>query len=445
MKNKRPLIGFYGDDFTGSSENLAQFHRSGLKARLFLKIPSNEVLAEAASELDMIGFAGTARALDRERIGLEVDPAFKALREAGCSFLQYKICSTFDSAPEVGNFGFVAEKLKNEFDELDVAVLAATPDFGRYTVFGNHFAKFGSDILRLDRHPSMSNHPRTPMREADLKAHLKTLCSLPFSNIFLPEIRINSSVRSRIEEVFSKGEGIVFDGVENSDLDNVVRALWDRKTGKPTLAIAAQGFAQALGQYLASQANPTELRPVKTEIPAVSNLLVLSGSCAIQTGRQIDAAVASGWATIELDPTVLKTDRQASLTLERLKPIVLDSLAKGQPTIVYTALGNKMDRNSFEDVAPEGIGKVYAQLMTAARVETKLPRVVLAGGDSSSYSVRFSDAESLTIKVFDEAQHSHLCELSGQASGLDGLELLLKGGQVGDEDYLLRVLHGSGG
>lgn len=39
MSSTTPLVGFYGDDFTGSSENLAQFHRNGLKTRLFLKVP----------------------------------------------------------------------------------------------------------------------------------------------------------------------------------------------------------------------------------------------------------------------------------------------------------------------------------------------------------------------------------------------------------------------
>ncbi|WEJ08737.1 four-carbon acid sugar kinase family protein (plasmid) [Sinorhizobium sp. K101] len=114
MEGKRPLVGFYGDDFTGSSENLAQFHRNGLRTRLYLRVPSQEALAEAACDLDVVGFAGTARALDNSQITAEVFPAFKALQSLGCTFLQYKICSTFDSAPQVGNFGFAAEQLAGE-------------------------------------------------------------------------------------------------------------------------------------------------------------------------------------------------------------------------------------------------------------------------------------------------------------------------------------------
>jgi hypothetical protein len=36
------------------------------------------------------------------------------------------------------------------------------PQFARYTVFGQHFARFGPDVFRLDRHPSMVRHPTTP-------------------------------------------------------------------------------------------------------------------------------------------------------------------------------------------------------------------------------------------------------------------------------------------
>jgi uncharacterized protein YgbK (DUF1537 family) len=54
-----------------------------------------------------------------------------------------------------------------------ISVLAGAPALRRYTIFGNHFAVAGDEIYRLDRHPTMSRHPVTPMHEADLRAHLK--------------------------------------------------------------------------------------------------------------------------------------------------------------------------------------------------------------------------------------------------------------------------------
>ena len=72
MSMKKPLVGFYGDDFTGSSENLAQFHRNGLRTRLYLKVPELETLQKAAETLHVVGFAGTARALDPVAMRAEV-------------------------------------------------------------------------------------------------------------------------------------------------------------------------------------------------------------------------------------------------------------------------------------------------------------------------------------------------------------------------------------
>lgn len=443
MTAARPLVGFYGDDFTGSSENLAQFHRSGLRTRLYLKVPPIAELREAAGQLDVIGFAGTARAMNCEQMAAEIQPAFDALKALGCRILQYKICSTFDSAPETGNFGFAAEMITRGGRDFDTAVLAATPDFGRYTAFGNHYARFGKDVLRLDRHPGMSSHPRTPMREADLRLHLDTLCALPFANICLPEIGSPGTLTARIATLFSEGKGIVFDGVTNDDVAAVVRALWERSAIHPLFAIAAQGFAQHLGRTLAGMRAENELETVRTTIPPVDNLLVLSGSCAIQTGRQIDAALAAGWAGIALDPAGLCDERTTLDAVDAIGPQVLENLEAGRPTIVYTARGNVVDREAFEDIPPQHIGRVYAALMGAARRQTAIPRVVFAGGDSSSYSIRHSGADALTIKVFDEVQQGHLCELISEDPHLNGVEVLLKGGQVGDEDYFLRVRNGT--
>ncbi|MFB2561559.1 four-carbon acid sugar kinase family protein [Rhizobium sp. IMFF44] len=442
MSMKKPLVGFYGDDFTGSSENLAQFHRNGLRTRLYLKVPELETLQKAAETLHVVGFAGTARALDPFAMRAEVEPAFRALKALGCNFLQFKICSTFDSAPAIGNFGLAAEQF-TAGQAYDLAVLAATPDFGRYTAFGNHFARFGNDIFRLDKHPSMSSHPRTPMKEADLKEHLASLCSLKFANIHLPEIREPDVLRARVSELFDAKVGAIFDGVVNEDLASVVAELWVRSQQNPVFALAAQGLAQLLGKYLAAEMPAGALQTVQTEVTPASNLLVLSGSCAIQTGRQIDVASQSGWAIIELDPSKLTDQRAIESSLEVVLPKVSEQLSSGRPTIVYTARGDAMARDHFEDIPADQIGEAYAQLMVRARLATSVPRVVLAGGDSSSYTVRFSGAEALTIKVFDEVQHGHLCELIGGESGLDGLEILLKGGQIGKDDYFLRVLNGT--
>src|SRR4029450_457106 len=54
-------------------------------------------------------------------------------------------------------------------DHGPIAVAPAQPGFGRFTAFSDHYATFAGQIHRLDRHPVMSQHPSTPMHEADLR------------------------------------------------------------------------------------------------------------------------------------------------------------------------------------------------------------------------------------------------------------------------------------
>ncbi|HEY9270619.1 four-carbon acid sugar kinase family protein, partial [Achromobacter sp.] len=58
----RPRLGWYGDDFTGATDTLAETARAGLRSLLFLGVPTQEQLRRAGP-LDAIGIAGAARAM----------------------------------------------------------------------------------------------------------------------------------------------------------------------------------------------------------------------------------------------------------------------------------------------------------------------------------------------------------------------------------------------
>ena len=57
----RARVLFYGDDFTGASDNAAQYARHGLVTRLYFTNPGLALLKQAALECDVIGVAGTTR------------------------------------------------------------------------------------------------------------------------------------------------------------------------------------------------------------------------------------------------------------------------------------------------------------------------------------------------------------------------------------------------
>jgi uncharacterized protein YgbK (DUF1537 family) len=131
---------FYGDDFTGSVDALLQFTRRGWTGRLFTRLPDAATLRRAASEVDVVGVAGISRSLAPDAMDAELRPVFAAFAALEPEVVQYKACSTADSAPTVGSLGRVVELAREQFGDATVPMLFAQPDFGRYTLFGHHFA-----------------------------------------------------------------------------------------------------------------------------------------------------------------------------------------------------------------------------------------------------------------------------------------------------------------
>src|SRR4029079_19423557 len=119
---------------------------------------------------DVVGVAGPARSKRAAPFAELVRAHLARIARTGAEVLLYKFCSTFDSSPTLGSIGRGIELLREQFSELGpVAVAPANPQFRRYTAFSNHFGVFAGQVHRLDRHPVMSRHPSTPMREDDLR------------------------------------------------------------------------------------------------------------------------------------------------------------------------------------------------------------------------------------------------------------------------------------
>src|SRR5690606_21899479 len=109
--------------------------RHGLRCRLYIEPADPERVKAEAAELDVVGIAGTARSAAPEEMRPLLRAAFGLFAALGTRLNQYTICSTFDSAPGVGNFAVAIEQARRFWPEAIVLVYPATPDFGRYTAF----------------------------------------------------------------------------------------------------------------------------------------------------------------------------------------------------------------------------------------------------------------------------------------------------------------------
>ena len=134
------LLTFYGDDFTGSTDALEQLTLGGIHTALFIAPPTPAQLNNFPG-LQAIGVAGKTRSLAPDAMERELKPALLALKKLGARHIHYKVCSTFDSSPTIGSIGRVMEVAAKIFPAKFIPLLVAAPALGRYTIFGNHFAR----------------------------------------------------------------------------------------------------------------------------------------------------------------------------------------------------------------------------------------------------------------------------------------------------------------
>jgi uncharacterized protein YgbK (DUF1537 family) len=104
--------------------------------------------------------------------------------------------------------------------------------------------------------------------------------------------------------------------------------------------------------------------------------------------------------------------------------------------VLYTALGPQPTDKKHGKSFSSALGDLLRQLV----LSTGVRRVVIAGGDTATHSVKHLGLDALTFAA-PLAAGVPLCR--GHASSpLDGLELALKGGQIGPPDFFAHVRDG---
>lgn len=424
MANEAPRYGWYGDDFTGATDTLATLAEAGQRALLFLRIPTSAQLA-SAGPLDAVGIAGATRAMAPDAMARELDEAGRFFAALGVSLLHYKCCSTFDSAPEIGSLGAAARALRPYFPNPLLPVIGGQPNLGRYCLFGNLFAAAGAGgvVHRIDRHPTMSVHPVTPMGEADLRRHLQ---AQGLERVALVDYRSHEgdgTGQALDVALASDSEAVLFDVARPSDLAAIGASMRERMSAGRMLAIGASSVAQAFAGF--PQTAKAEM-PKLARSASGGNLLALVGSLSPVTRAQVE--LAEGYGLIAIEP--------ARLTGE---PAYLDAIRT--EALGRLARGNVMLITNKPAGTPAETGKVAAAtgaLLRAIMSEARIARLVVAGGDTSTLAIRSLDLWGLSYRS-PCTPGAPLCRAHSDDPGLDGLDIVLKGGQMGTPDFFNRV------
>ncbi|MEV5069747.1 four-carbon acid sugar kinase family protein [Microbacterium sp. LMI12-1-1.1] len=412
----RARVAFYGDDFTGSVDALLQFARRGWTGRLFTGLPDAATLRRAADEVDVIGVAGISRSLAPADMDDELRPVFAAFADLEPQLVQYKACSTADSAPHVGSLGRVVELAREAFGDRAVPMLFAQPDFGRYTLFGQHFAAERGTVYRLDRQPTMSQHPSTPMTEADLAVHVGRQTELPIGWVPLVDF---DDLAARLQDATEAG--LVLDALTDEHLVTIGEALGALPA--PVFAIGSGGLSHGV-----AAAAPGDAPALPTSTAAQGLVLVVSGSRSAQTRRQADAAAAAGWL---VRPLPLDGAVPATVASE-----VFEALRAGRG-VVLTSDDADTATSGARPVL-EAIAEAAASVISTVARDGAARRVIVCGGDTSSRVTRLLGVESLSIAA-NPWGNVVLLSADAEDPAIDGLELLLKGGQVGADSLFIDV------
>ncbi|BAC15216.1 hypothetical conserved protein [Oceanobacillus iheyensis HTE831] len=439
---KRLLLGFYGDDFTGSTDAMEALDQYGLKTILFLKIPDQEMI-DRFRHVDCIGVAGTARAKGTKGMEEELSPVYEFLRQLNPTFVHYKVCSTFDSAPEVGSIGFAIDIARNYFTKGSYPLLVAAPNLGRYTVFGEHFAKFQEEIYRLDKHPVMSKHPVTPMDEADLAKHLQAQTKQKIAKVNVLDLEANTA-QQIINQENNEADIILYDALNASHMKKVSEVLWEKRSDEPQFIVGSSGVEYAIGDAVRREG--VIAKENKATSPSnVHQLFAVSGSVSDVTKQQLENAEEAGFELIQI-PFEMYTDPSL---VEAFLDNIIQQIEEKKKVIMYTAKGNEdpIIARTKEHLLNNGINKQDIGIYIGEKLgewtksvidRADLRRVIISGGDTSGFVT--SNLDIYGLEVLDSiAPGAPLCIAYSERAKYDGLEIALKSGQLGGPAFFEKV------
>ncbi|UOM36588.1 four-carbon acid sugar kinase family protein [Acuticoccus sp. I52.16.1] len=452
LPTDRPLLAWYGDDFTGASGVLEAMTFGGVGAVLFLGLPTADQLARFAG-YGAVGIAGIARSQSPAWMDRELPPVFRFLEGLGAAITQYKVCSTFDSSPTVGSIGHAYDLAAPILAGRWTPMLVAAPGNSRFQVFGNLFASVGATGYRIDRHPTMSRHPVTPMTEADLGRHLARQTDAEIGLVDIVAMRRGTAGEALARELERGARIVSLDVIDPETLAEAGRLVWETR-GQRLFAIASQGLNYALlaHWYAAGLLAEPAAPPV---MPRAARIACVSGSCSPVTADQIAWAETNGFRAIRLDvaPAAVggrpwqaalaaAADSAAAAASEGADPLVFT--ARGPDDGAVAALNAAIavagaDTGAVNALIGQGLGRLLADVLA----RTGARRGIIAGGDTSSHATTELGVYALTALAPTDTPGAALFRAHADAPEADGLEVALKGGQMGSPDYFGRMRGGA--
>ena len=169
-------------------------------------------------------------------------------------------------------------------------------------------------------------------------------------------------------------------------------------------------------------------------------VFALAGSMSPVTARQVEQAASFhrlplAAASLVADPAYLQAQAGS----------IAAALAAGQHVLAYVQQsGAGPDRGVATQDLARSTAELLGRVLRAAAASKSLRRIGVAGGDTSSLAVKALPIWGLSF-LRPLSPGVALCRAHSDDPALDGLELMLKGGQMGPADIFQRLLEDCSG
>jgi 3-dehydrotetronate 4-kinase len=417
------FLGCIADDFTGGTDVAAALRRSGLSVVLHFGVPDP---GTEAPESDAVVIALKSRTVPAEDAVAESLQALAWLRSQGTERAYFKYCSTFDST-DGGNIGPVTEAFLAATGSPITLVCPASPEHGRTTYQGHLFV--GDQLLSES---SMRTHPLTPMTDSNLVAVMERQSTRPVGLLALGTIRAGGvAIHERLKDLEASGVAhVVVDAIEADDLVAVAEVV-----EMLPLLTGGAGLAGALGTVLAATSQHTPSSLDLDFAPPAGPGLVLAGSCSRATLGQV-ARASEVFPSYRLDPAATP---DPAVMLDRARSWLREHWGSG-PLVMYSSATPAEQEAARAAMGPLTSAILEEQLGELARDASGLgaARIVVAGGETSGAVVQALGYRSVVV-LGEEDRGVPWCA----PVDAPGAVLLLKSGNFGTEDLLVRAMRGA--
>jgi uncharacterized protein YgbK (DUF1537 family) len=196
-------------------------------------------------------------------------------------------------------------------------------------------------------------------------------------------------------------------------------------------SVGGSGIEMALGNSWNKEGVLKRVTKWKT-IKKAKPLLVVSGSCSPVTAEQIAYAKANGFEEVIIDAINI---RSGGVVDESVMKRVNELLSQQKSVIIHT--GEKLTQK----LSSEKLGTSLGTIARNAVINVGVKRIVIAGGDTSSYAARAMEIDAVEM-IAPLIIGAPLCRACSKNKKINGLEVNFKGGQVGSEDYFEVMANG---